>query len=190
MRYCFLSPDAWAKKGSANTVVEQMDPILRAGGLPALDKADWDRVGGWRLLYNMLASARRLRNWAGGAHDPFDEREENVPALFMSNACVETVQAIPMLVSAYDAITRPNGDPKDVLKVAGQMYDDVADETRYAIKSYLKAEPGLPKEEQFREMRALYPQTAEGNTRFEMRMLALDSQRDSDAYLRRKVRGR
>lgn len=190
MRYNFMGQDAWAKRGSANTVVEQIDPVLRTGGLPALDKADWDRVGGWRLLYNAFSSARRLRAWQGGSFDPFDEREENVPALFISAACPETIQAIPMLVCDYDPITRPNGDVKDVRKMPGQMHDDVADMLRYGLKSYLRAEPGLPKNVELAEVRKNYPQTAEGNTRFAMRMLTLGEQQEREAYLHRRVRGR
>jgi hypothetical protein len=189
IRYNFMGQDAWAKRGSANTVVEQMDPILRSGGLPPLDKADWDRVGGWRLIYNALDSARRLVNWGGGSITPFEEDPEDVPALFISAACPETIQAIPSLVCDYDPITRPNGDPKDVRKMSGQVYDDVADMVRYAMKSYLKAEPGLPKEVHHQELRQRYPDTAEGNTRYAMRRLVLDAEAQRGQYLHRKVRG-
>lgn len=190
VRYSFMGQDAWAKRGSANTVVEQMDPIFRANGLPALDKADWDRVGGWRLIYNAFASARRLRNWGGGSSVPFEEAPEDVPALFISAACTETIQAIPMLVSDYDPIIRPNGDPKDVRKMPGQVYDDVADMLRYGLKSYLAAEPGLPISVQRQETRDRYPQTAEGNTRFAMRMLAQQAEEQRGQFIHRRIRGR
>jgi hypothetical protein len=190
VRYCYIGHDAFAKKGSANTVAEQMDAILAPGGLPRLNKADIDRVGGWRLLYNCFASARRLRNWKGGSFDPFDERTENAPALFISGACPETISAIPLLISDYDPISRPNGDPKDVRKMAGQVSDDVADMLRYGVKSYLAAEPTVPMEVAMGEMRRSYPPTAEGNTRLMNRMRAEEAKQHESLYLRRKVRGR
>lgn len=199
VRYHFFSPDAWAKRGSAHTVVEQMEPIFSQSNMPRLNKADNDRVGGWRLLYNCFGSARRLTNWAGGSFDPFNERHENAPALFISAACTEAIAAIPMLVSDYDAITRPNGDPKDVRKVAGQISDDVADMLRYGLKSYLTADATLPADEERRQIAERYlarpkpgaPNAADANmTALNMRMKQLDAEQRDENFLRRRMRGR
>lgn len=130
VRHHFIGQDAWAKKGSANTVVEQMDPELTRGGLKRLDRADMDRVGGWRLMYNCWASARRLRNWP--KDQPFLQRPEDMPAFFVSAACPEVISAIPMLICDED-------NPTDVRKVPGAVEDDVADMVRYGLKSYLGA---------------------------------------------------
>jgi hypothetical protein len=46
----FLSTDAWAKRGSANTVAEQLQDVFRRYGLPGPEPADDDRIGGWRLM--------------------------------------------------------------------------------------------------------------------------------------------
>jgi phage terminase large subunit len=132
-----IGHDAWAKRGSANTVVEQMDPILAASGMPRLSRADIDRVGGWRLMYNAWASARRLRKWDGP--EAFAEKQEDVPALFISAACPEVISAIPMLICKEE-------DPTDVEKMAGQVHDDVADMVRYGLKSYLTARGDVPYE--------------------------------------------
>jgi hypothetical protein len=107
MRHHFMGHDAWAKKGSANTVVEQMEPELARGGLKRLERADIDRVGGWRLMYNCWATARRLRNWP--KDQPFIQSKEDQPAFFVSAACPEVISAIPMLICDED-------DPTDVRK--------------------------------------------------------------------------
>lgn len=186
IRYHFIGQDAWAKRGSANTVVEQMEPILLQGGLQRLDKADWDRPGGWRLIYNAFASARRLRKSA----DAFSEDQADVPALFISQACPEVCQAIPMLISDYDPITRPQGNVQDVRKMPGQVTDDVADMLRYGLKSYLAAEPGRPIEVERSELASRYQPTAEGNTAKMLAMLKFNADQERGQVLRRQLRGR
>lgn len=54
VRRIFLSPDAFAKRGSANTIAEQIGDVLVGGGLPRPHPADNDRVGGWRLMHGLL----------------------------------------------------------------------------------------------------------------------------------------
>lgn len=181
LRYIFIGHDAWAKRGSANTVVEQMDPIFQKAGMPRLCRADIDRVGGWRLLYNCFASARRFR-LSGGS--PFEEHTEDPPALFISGACTEIQSAVPLLMSDYDPITNPRGNPQDVKKVAGQVEDDVGDMLRYAIKSYLTAEPGLPKDVAMQETYQKY----QDPTARAMAMLRLNEKNEKKEYIRRRRR--
>ena len=64
----------------------------------------------------------------------YEERAEDAPAFFISQACPETILAIPMLISKED-------NPLDVQKMPGQVSDDIADMVRYGLKSYLTAEP-------------------------------------------------
>jgi len=92
-----------------------------------MERADIDRVGGWRLMYNCWASARRLRNWP--KDQPFLQTKEDLPALFVSAACVEAISAIPMLICDED-------NPQDIKKVEGAIEDDIADCARYGLKSY------------------------------------------------------
>jgi phage terminase large subunit len=54
-----FSPDAFAQKQSLRTVADELGDVLIAGGLPAPEKADNDRIGGWQLMYQMLAA----RTW-------------------------------------------------------------------------------------------------------------------------------
>ena len=167
----WIGEDAWAKRGSANTVVEQMEPILRKEGLQYLSRADMDRVGGWRLIYNAFASARRLRHAVG----PFAENADDVPAFFLSAACPEVVQAMPMLQCRDD-------DPLDVRKMPGQIGDDVGDMVRYGLKSYLRAAPKPPADEIARQTYQAY----EDPTARAMAMLRLTATKRSEQYIRRR----
>ena len=173
VRSHYIGHDAWAKRGSANTVVDQMDPILRRGGLQQLEKADIDRIGGWRLLYNCFAATRRFVKCQG----LYKQQPDEAPILFISGACVETTQAIPMLICDDD-------NPKDVRKIPGEASDDIADELRYGIKSFVAADPKLPDEiTAERTFHSYQDPTARA-----MAMLRLTSEQQSAQYIRRRRR--
>lgn len=125
----FLSPDAFAKRTSHNTIAQDQGAILAKAGLPYPRRADDDRVGGWALMSNMLLEAKRKgATW------------ENV--LLISAECAELIGALPLAMR----------DPKnldDVLKTT-KLSDDVIDACRYGLKSMLS--PGQkPDEEVVRE---------------------------------------
>ena len=50
----YLSPDAWAKRTTEDSIAEQMRGVLLPAGLPSPSRADDDRVGGWMLMREML----------------------------------------------------------------------------------------------------------------------------------------
>lgn len=54
IQHVFLSPDAFAKRTSQNTIAEEIGDALYANGIPRPGPADDDRVGGARLCYQML----------------------------------------------------------------------------------------------------------------------------------------
>lgn len=123
----YLSPDAWSKRGAANTVAEQLTEKLTARGLPAPRPADnqrvteGDRIGGWRLLWNALNETCKLRSGMGYAVGD---------VLMVSAACPQVISSMPLLIR----------DPKrleDVQKIPGALADDVGDCIRYLYKSYL-----------------------------------------------------
>jgi hypothetical protein len=130
----YIGPDAYAKRGSANTVVEQMDPWFVKFQMPRLDRADNDRVGGWRLIYNCFAQSRKLRSKTA---QPFAMSDQDAPALLISDECPETIQAVPVLICL-------DKNPQDVRKVEGEMSDDVADQLRYGLKSHIRARDQAP----------------------------------------------
>ena len=138
----FLSPDAWAKRGSANTVAEQMGDVFRRHGLPAPQSADDDRVGGWRLMYNGFRQTCALR---GATVD--DERAKQGPLLLVSANCPQVISAIPLL-------TRDNIHPgrlEDVLKT-NTLHDDVGDCLRYGYKSMQNPQTRAPREVRMQEI--------------------------------------
>src|SRR5437899_7075465 len=50
----YLSPDAYAKRTSEDTIAQQMEDVFRNRKLPQPSPADDDRVGGWMLMYELL----------------------------------------------------------------------------------------------------------------------------------------
>ena len=138
----FLSPDAWAKRGSAHTVAEQMGAVFRRHGLPAPDPADDDRIGGWRLMYNGFRQTCALR---GATVD--EERAKQGPLLLVSANCSQIISAMPLL-------TRDNIHPgrlEDVLKT-NTLHDDVGDCLRYGYKSMQNPRTLAPREVRMREI--------------------------------------
>jgi len=106
----FLSPDAFAKKTSANTTADVLRGALRPFEIPAPEMADNDRVGGWRFMYGLM----QKDEW------------------FISEACPEALNAIP--AAQYDK----DGNIEDILKT-DHLYDDVIDELRYGLKTMLSS---------------------------------------------------
>lgn len=80
-----FSPDAFAQRTSTRTIALEMAEVLRGYGMPAPMRADNDRIGGWMLMYQMLASG----HWR------------------ISRACPELVKALPLL-------QRKSSDMEDV----------------------------------------------------------------------------
>ena len=171
----YIGHDAWAKRGSANTVVEQMEPVFVNGGLPRLSRADIDRVGGWRLLFNCWATARRLRKWPGGVD--FQQETQDQPAFFVSSGCPETIAAVPMLICSEK-------DPTDIEKMSGQASDDIADMVRYGLKTHLSAKTEAPFENRVAETYSKY----EDPTSRAMAMLRLTKDERSAQYIHRRRR--
>lgn len=128
----FLSPDAWAKKGSANTVAEQFQAILERHHFPLPEMADNDRIGGWRLLYNGFRQSSSLR---GASVDA--ERARQGPLLFVSADCPGVISSVPLAV-------RDEDDLNDVVR-APTLWEDVTDALRYAYKSMLAPRSKAPR---------------------------------------------
>jgi phage terminase large subunit len=103
----FLSPDAFAKRTSANTIAHEIGVKLREGGLPSPEPADNDRIGGARLMHELIEADE----W------------------FISSDCPEALSAIPVL--KHDELKK-----EDVEKTE-EVSDDVYDELRYGLKTML-----------------------------------------------------
>lgn len=109
----FLGPDAYAKRGEANSAADQIAIGLKQGGLPYPSRADTDRVGGARLMYQLLQTDQ----WA------------------ITDNCQKLIECIPTMLVDSDNV-------EDVLKVdagEGKLGDDPYDSARYGLKSMLHA---------------------------------------------------
>lgn len=112
----YLSPDAFelSRRGwlSNDTIAIQLNSRLCAGGLPEACRADNERIGGWRLMHQLLTAAL----WT---IDP---------------SCKRLIECLPNL-------QRDEEDREDVTKVdcdeSGVGGDDPADSARYGLKSRL-----------------------------------------------------
>lgn len=116
----FLSPDAFAKRSSANTIDIEIGNVLKAADMPRPTQADNDRKGGWGLMYNMCLETKR--------HAATDEY-----VWLISANCPELVRSIPLLM-------RNPKDLDDVIatdKGSAKLEIDVTDSARYGLKTML-----------------------------------------------------
>lgn len=130
---CFLSPETFGERGSAHAIGK----VLRQLGLPMPEPAanqrvtrgvgtEGERIGGWRLLHNMLRQTARF------SQDAIEEQSyAGGPALMVSEACTAVKESIP-------ALMRDEDNPEDVRKI-DSVADDVGDMIRYGMTEYLSA---------------------------------------------------
>jgi hypothetical protein len=112
----YLSPDAFemSRRGwiSNDTIAIQLNSRLRAGGVPEAIRADNERIGGWRLMHQLLSAGL----WT------------------MDPSCKRLIECLPNL-------QRDEDNREDILKVdcddTGMGGDDPADSARYGLKSRL-----------------------------------------------------
>lgn len=111
----FVGPDAFAKRGDSRTVAEQVGEVLRRNGMPYPSAADNDRIGGARLMYQLLEADQ----WS------------------IADNCIKLIDCLPQMI-----VDEKPGRAEDVLKVdagEGQLGDDAYDCARYGLKSMLSA---------------------------------------------------
>lgn len=122
----YMSPDTKEKRDSQNTIRETIGNYFIKNGLPYPQDADTDRVGGARLLDELMAHNIPDPNHA--------DRTITLPLLRISTDCAELLQAIPKLM-------RDDKNPNDVLKHKrdNDPTDDIYDAWRYCVKSKFEA---------------------------------------------------
>ena len=116
---------------SDNTTADLMSPALESAHLPQLERADKDRIGGWRQLYNAMVRTCIART------SPVTEMLDG-PLLFVSADCPELIKGFPLLICDEDR-------PEDVLKTEA-IEDDYCDTARYGYKSMLEAKWQAPRD--------------------------------------------
>lgn len=136
IKQVYLSPDAWNTRGSQNTVADLIGPVMKRNSMPTPEKADNDRKGGWRLIWNCLKQTCSLMGssptWTPG-----------IPMLLVSSECVELISAMPLLISDPK-------DPNDILRMT-TITEDISDSLRYLLKSKLSPRSQAPAEVRFAE---------------------------------------
>lgn len=104
----YLDPANFKEIGDGHTIADQINEVFEPWEL-VCERASNDRLGGWQLLYRLLRTGE------------FE----------VTDVCPRTFEALR---------TRMHDDarPGDVRKIAGDPLDDVADETRYALYTFVQ----------------------------------------------------
>jgi len=103
----YLDPSNFKNIGDGHTIADQINEVLDPYGLGVLPASN-DRIGGWQLMYKML----QQELWK------------------IADTCPKLIEAIPSRM-------HDEKKPGDVLKVPGDPLDDVADDVRYGIYTFI-----------------------------------------------------
>lgn len=98
-----------------------MGDVLREYEIPRPERANNDRVDGWRLIYTLLDT-------------------EN---LIVLDTCTDTIESIPKLM-------RDDKNPEDAEKEGNELFLDVCESLRYGCMSYASKAP-IPDEVKLEE---------------------------------------
>ena len=103
----YLDPSNFKHIGDWHTITDQINEVLEPHDLACIEALN-DRIGGWQLMYQML----QIGEWQ------------------IADTCPRLIEAIP---------TRMHDEkrPGDVLKVPGDPLDDVADDARYGLYTFI-----------------------------------------------------
>lgn len=103
----YLDPANFKNIGDGHTIADQINEVLEPYSLAAIPASN-DRMGGWQLMYQMLQKGE----WQ------------------IADTCKRLIEAIPSRM-------HDEKRPGDVLKVPGDPLDDVADDARYGIYTFV-----------------------------------------------------
>jgi len=104
----FFSHEQFGQRNSNRTTAEQLGDELIKVNLPRPTRSDTDRIGGWKLPYNLFAS---------------DD-------LVIADTCPKLIATLPLLAHDPEKLG-------DILKKSGTEEDDIADAFRYGLKGWL-----------------------------------------------------
>jgi hypothetical protein len=116
----YLDPANFKNIGDGHTIADQINEVLEPYDLGVMPASN-DRIGGWQLMYKMLQTGE----WQ------------------IADTCQKLIEAIPSRM-------HDEKRPGDVLKVTGDPLDDVADDARYGIYTFVTSSP-KPRELVIRE---------------------------------------
>ncbi len=176
IRRFFMSEDGFgrrAKQAGGHTVGEQYMRIMHRYGMPSPETADQNRVMGWRFMYNCMRQANLIGT------NISEERAKQGPAFFVSAECPRAILGIPMAI-------RDEDDVDDVERVAGAEWEDVTDEIRYGLHTFLNPKSKAPRDVRAKE---LYDsiQGDDGNA-MTQRAMAMARFKQNEGVIRRAAR--
>jgi len=110
----FQDPANKSQTGAGHSVRDQINEVLAEYDLAAIDGSN-DRIGGWQLLFQLLARGQWL----------------------IADTC-------PLLIAAIPSRVHDPKRPGDLIKVGGDPLDDAMDAARYGIYSFITASEKPP----------------------------------------------
>ena len=105
----YLDPSNFKNIGDGHTIADQINEVLEPYDLGVIPASN-DRIGGWQRMYQMLQTGE----WQ------------------IADTCPRVIEAIPTRI-------HDEKRPGDVLKVPGDPLDDVADDVRYGVYTFITA---------------------------------------------------
>jgi len=114
----YLSPERFNRVNEEHTIADRMGDVLASRGLPRPERANNDRVGGWRLIYTLLDT----EGFVVGAN------------------CRDLIDSFPQLM-------RDEKDLEDAAREGNELFLDVMEACRYGLMSYFNPRP-VPREVQ------------------------------------------
>ena len=104
----YLDPANFKEIGDGHTIADQINEVFDPWEI-VCERASNDRLGGWQLLYRMLRTGE-----------------------------FEITDVAPKTFEALRTRMHDDTRPGDIRKIAGDPLDDVADETRYALYTFVQ----------------------------------------------------
>lgn len=112
----YLSPERFNRVNEEHTIADRMGDIFTPNGLPRPERANNDRVGGWRLIYTLL----------------------DTEGLCVTANCRDLIDSFPQLM-------RDEKDLEDAAREGSDLFLDVMESCRYGLMSYFNPRP-VPRE--------------------------------------------
>jgi phage terminase large subunit len=103
----YLSPERFNRVNEEHTIADRMGDVFVGVGLPRPERANNDRVGGWRLVYTLL----------------------DTEGFAVASSCKDLIDSFPQLM-------RDEKDLEDAAREGNELYLDVMEACRYGLMSY------------------------------------------------------
>jgi phage terminase large subunit len=103
----YLSPERFNRISEEHTIADRIGDIFVSAGLPRPDRANNERIGGWRLIYTLL----------------------DTEGFVVTPNCRDLIDSIPQLM-------RDEKDLEDAAREGNELFLDCCESLRYGLYSY------------------------------------------------------